>query len=54
MKAIDKIKAVFIAVFTAVNGWLGVLAVPFYFLLLTNVLDYGTGIAAAACILPLR
>lgn len=49
MKAIDKIKAVFIAAFTAINGWLGVLAVPFYFLLLTNVLDYGTGIAAAAC-----
>ena len=49
MKAIDKIKAAFIAAFTAINGWLGVLAVPFYFLLLTNVLDYGTGIAAAAC-----
>ena len=49
MKAIDKVKAAFVAVFAGINGWLGVLAVPFYFLLLTNVLDYGTGIMAAAC-----
>lgn len=49
MKSIDKIKLVFISVFTAINGWLGALAIPFYFLLLTNLLDYSTGIVAAVC-----
>lgn len=47
MKSIDKIKLVFVSVFTAINGWLGALAIPFYFLLLTNLLDYSTGIVAA-------
>lgn len=47
MKNIDKIKVTFVAVFTAFNGWLGVLAAPFYFLLLTNIIDYATGIVAA-------
>ena len=47
MKYTDKIKIAFVAVFTAINGWLGVLAVPFYFLLLTNIVDYATGIMAA-------
>ena len=49
MKNIDKIKGAFITIFTAINGWLGTLAIPFYFLLLTNILDYVTGIVAAAC-----
>lgn len=43
----DKIKAVVIAVFTALSAWLGVLAVPVYILVLVNVIDYGTGLAAA-------
>ena len=47
MNITDKIKITFVAVMTAVNGWLGVLAVPFYFLLLTNIVDYTTGIMAA-------
>ena len=47
MKYTDKIKIAFTAVFTAINGWLGALAVPFYFLLLTNIVDYATGIMAA-------
>ena len=47
MNITDKIKITFVAVMTAVNGWLGVLAVPFYFLLLTNIVDYATGIMAA-------
>ena len=49
MRDTDKIKIAFVAVFTAVNGWLGALAVPFYFLLLTNIIDYATGIVAAVC-----
>lgn len=49
MKDIDKIKVVFISVFTAIHTWLGALAIPFYFLVLTNILDYTTGVVAAAC-----
>ena len=47
MKSIDKIKITFITIFSSINGYLGSLAVPFYLLVLTNMLDYGTGIAAA-------
>ena len=47
MKSMDKIKYTFITAFTAVNGFLGSLAVPFYLLVLTNLLDYITGIGAA-------
>ena len=48
MKDIDNVKIIFTAAFAAVTGWLGVLAWPFYFLLLTNLIDYVTGIMAAA------
>ncbi|MBE6879108.1 MAG: phage holin family protein [Ruminococcaceae bacterium] len=47
MKAADKIKFCFVTVFTAVNGFLGSLAIPFYILVGANVVDYITGIAAA-------
>ena len=47
MKYTDKIRYTFISVFTAINGFLGSLAVPFYLLVLTNLLDYVTGIGAA-------
>ena len=47
MKSIDKIKIAFVTAFTALNTALGALAVPFYFLVLTNILDYSTGIVAA-------
>jgi toxin secretion/phage lysis holin len=43
----DKIKATFIAIFTALSAWLGVLAVPVLTLILLNIIDYGTGLAAA-------
>lgn len=49
MKDIDKIKVVFITFFTAVHSKLGVLAIPFYILVVTNIIDYGTGICASAC-----
>ena len=49
MKFIDKFKVGFITVFTAINGWLGALAIPFYILVLTNILDYITGVYAAVC-----
>lgn len=49
MKNIDKIKVAFIAVFTTIHSKLGVLAFPFYFLVLTNLIDYGTGLCASAC-----
>ena len=47
MKTLDKIKISFVAVFTALNGFLGSLAVPFYILVGANVVDYVTGICAA-------
>ena len=45
---LEDIKIAFIAAFTVVNGWLGSLAMPFYILVLTNIIDYVTGIWAAA------
>ena len=49
MKFIDKFKVGFITVFTAVSGWLGALAIPFYILVGANIVDYITGIYAAVC-----
>lgn len=43
----DKIKAVFVGVFTALSARLGILAIPVYLLVVANVIDYGTGIAAS-------
>nr|DAJ10310.1 MAG TPA: holin [Caudoviricetes sp.] len=43
----DKIKAVFVGIFTTLSAWLGILAIPVYLLVCCNVIDYGTGIAAA-------
>jgi|GEM_PF-29204 len=43
----DKIKATFIAVFTVLSAWLGVLAIPALLLVAVNIIDYGTGLAAA-------
>ena len=49
MKDIDKIKLAFVTIFTALNTALGALAMPFYILVATNVIDYITGISASAC-----
>lgn len=43
----NKIKTAVIAFFSAVAGWLGILAIPVLILVVCNVIDYGTGIAAA-------
>ncbi|MDE5758089.1 MAG: phage holin family protein [Allobaculum sp.] len=43
----DKIKATVIAVVSALMSWLGILAVPVLLLLGCNLIDYGTGLAAA-------
>ncbi|MBR2503343.1 MAG: phage holin family protein [Oscillospiraceae bacterium] len=48
MKDLDKIKIAFIGCFTAIHTKLGILAYPFYILVMVNVLDYVTGIMAAA------
>lgn len=44
---IEKIKVAIIAVFGALAGWLGALAVPFGLLILANIVDYVTGLVAA-------
>lgn len=44
----NKIKATVIAVLSAVMNGLGILAVPVFLLLGCNLIDYGTGLAAAA------
>lgn len=49
MKDLDKIKLAFIGFFTAIHTALGPIAIPFYILVGTNVLDYATGIVAAVC-----
>lgn len=43
----DKVKVTVVAVVSALMGWLGILAVPVFLLVLCNVIDYGTGICAA-------
>lgn len=45
---LEDIKIMFIAGCAALTSWLGTLAMPFYFLLLTNLVDYVTGIMASA------
>ena len=49
MDKLEGMKFTFAAAFAALTGWLGALAWPFYFLLLTNLVDYVTGIMAAKC-----
>lgn len=43
----EKIKVGFIAVFSALFGWLGILAIPVFMLVGMNFIDYITGLAAA-------
>ena len=47
MKYIDKVRCLFVGIFTAINSFLGTLAMPFYILVCTNIMDYLTGIAAS-------
>ena len=44
----DKVKLTVIAAVSALMGWLGILAVPVFLLLGCNLVDYGTGLVAAA------
>jgi len=44
---VDKVKAFFIAIFTALSSWLGILAIPMYMLAGLNFADYVTGLYAA-------
>ena len=43
----NKVKAVVIAFFTALAGWLGILAIPVLILVLCNLIDYVTGLVAS-------
>ena len=43
----EKIKIVFVGVNTVLSAWLGILAIPVYLLVCCNLIDYGTGLAAA-------
>ena len=47
MEVVDKIKVAFVAFFTAINSFLGVLAIPVYMLVGASITDYLTGIAAS-------
>jgi len=42
-----KIKLFIISIISTVTAWLGILAIPFYILILLNTFDYITGIIAA-------
>lgn len=43
----DMVKRFLIAIGTALSSWLGLLATPVYILLMLNIIDYVTGLAAA-------
>ena len=43
----NKVKAIFIAFFTALAGRLGILAIPVLILVLCNLIDYVTGLVAS-------
>lgn len=43
----NEVKGIFVAIFTAVNAWLGTLAPLIYLLLILQITDYITGITAA-------
>lgn len=43
----NKIKVTVITVISALMSWLGILAVPVFLLVGCNLIDYGTGLAAA-------
>ena len=44
----DKLEKIgFTALLSALFAWLGVVAVPFLLLVLLQIIDYGTGLAAA-------
>ena len=47
MEKASKVKIWFTAFFTAVAGWLGILAIPVLILVILNVIDYVTGIMAS-------
>lgn len=47
MEYLDKIKMVVVVAFTALSGWLGILAVPVVLLFILATFDYITGLAAA-------
>lgn len=44
----NKIKVPVTAALSALMGWLGILAVPVFLLIGSNLIDYATGLAAAA------
>lgn len=44
---IIKFKAVFITAFSVLSSWMGILYVPFLVLVLSNIIDYATGLCAA-------
>ena len=46
-KIMDKVKALVIAVISALMSWLGILAIPVFLLVGCNVIDYATGLCAA-------
>ena len=47
MEYLDKIKLVVVVAFTALSGWLGMLAAPVILLFVLATFDYVTGLAAA-------
>ena len=47
METLTKIKVVVTAIFAVIFNWLGILAVPVFILVGCNLIDYGTGWAAA-------
>ncbi len=43
----EKVKTIFIMIFTTLSAWMGVLAIPVYLLISLNIVDWFTGYVAA-------
>ncbi len=42
----NKVKSTITALFSIVSGWLGILAIPMLLLVISNLIDYATGLVA--------
>lgn len=47
MENTNKVKVWLTIFFTAIGGWLGILAIPVLILVICNLIDYATGLAAS-------
>lgn len=47
LKAIDRVQLIVVTIISGITGFLGMLAIPVYLMLASNILDYITGLIAS-------